>query len=288
MDTYPMDEILKILPTLAPYFSALVAAIPFVWLMTRSRSMFPLRWLLWRMSHRKDTVGDEWLKRPIEERIELVKMRALLVWADSYKDARELATWAAERDIDLGTLGECRWHFDRDKRQISPKLWTVSSVSLLSTLLIYAACVAATFGGILAAKDEAMVWLKSNGHGLYLTESSVRPFHSRHYVSMHATDCAGKADPAGLNEDREVACEMLADPHLSAAVRETLVGQRVFGISICVLALFLACFGPFWTSTVRSAQAVRRLIERYDAKHPPERAECRCPCRVGISEGDTV
>jgi hypothetical protein len=50
-----------------------------------------------------------------------------------------------------------------------------------------------------------------------------------------------------------------------AAVRETLVGQRVFSISICVLALFFACFGPFWTSTVRSAHAVRRLIERYEA-----------------------
>lgn len=275
------SETLKALPALAPYLSALVAVIPFIWLMTRSRSMFPLRWLLWRMSHRKDTSGKEWLKQPIDERVELLKMRALLVWADSYKEARELADWAKERDIDLGTLGECRWHFDREKRQITPKLWRVASVSLLSTFLVYAACVGATFGGILAAKDEAMVWLRGNGHGLYLGNGTVRPFDSNHFAPMTWADCKTKDDPAGLIGDREVACKMLADPHFSAEVRETLLGQRVAGISICLIALFLACLGPFWTSTVRSAHAVARLIARYDAVHSAQPTTCQCPCRTG-------
>ncbi|UPG88334.1 DUF6216 family protein [Luteibacter aegosomaticola] len=254
---------------LAPYLSALAVALPVAWLAIRGRSLFPLRLRLWRLIHRKADVEAEWLAGPIRERMELMKCRALVMWADSYAEARRVEAWATARGVDLGTLGECRNYFDRKALTISdklPHLWRVRGTALV---FAYIACLFMTFGAILLSKDEAMVSLKANGHRFYLSAEGAHPLGVPRYAAMTVTDCKTNDDPAGFNGDRADVCDILSDPHLPAAVVSDVKAQHLAGGALCVLAAFVLLLLYRWTASVRSSHAVRDQIERHAAASIP-------------------
>lgn len=250
----------------APYVSALAIALPMVAVIVRGRSFFPLHYRLWRLTYRKGDVSSEWLDKAINERVELMKCRSLVMWADSLAQARQIEKWAGERGIDLGTLGECGKFFERNELDVDRKIWKMATFRNVAFVLVYVAALFAIGGVALITKDEAVFSPETLGHSIHMSATTARPPGAHRFMAMTIKDCDSGEDPAGFGSDREIACGMLRDRHLPAAVSSIVGQQQAAGGALCVLAISMVIWLYVRGRSLRAAHAVLHQLRKREAE----------------------
>lgn len=249
----------------APFISALAVALPMAAIIIRGRSFFPLHYRLWRLTYRKGDVSSDWLDKAISERVELMKFRSLVMWVDSYAQAKQVEIWASKRSVDLGTLGECGKYFDREKMEVSQKIWSMSTFRNVAFGLAYVAALFAIGGVALITKDEAMFSPEKVGHSIYMSATTARPSSARRFMAMTIKDCGSSEDPADFGADKELACGMLRDPHLPAAVSSIVRQQQGAGGALCMLSIFIVIWLYFRGRSLRATHAVLQQLRTQEA-----------------------
>jgi len=258
MDLSTLPDVVKALS----YFSPFAIAAPLLWAMIRSRSLYPLRERLWRLTHRRKDSDRDWLSGPLRDREELLKFRVLFMWADNLPEAKRVAAWAEAHAIDVGTLGDCGHLFDRKKLALADKLPSPKAELVGLLIGVGFAMVLFAFGGLAVLKQDAVMSLKSNGHWIEFTETSARPFGVHRTDAMTLADCRGGEDPAKFKEDRAVVCEILGDPKLSSSVHDAIQSQRVVGVMFLFYGIFFGTPVYRWALRARTARAVRDELDR--------------------------
>lgn len=239
----------------APYASVLTVAVvvvPLVWVVGRSRSLFMVRHYLWRLLHRRPAGAEPWLDEAVRERIELVRFRALVMWADSLVEARRITAWAEGEGIDVGLLGDCGTYFNRrglvlcdplpplreGKRQTKAKC-----LLLLAAILLTAS---------MASGDAALLRLRHDHTWILASTVAASPLLGGTGKEMTLEDCKAGTDTAGFGEEnRIIVCRTLAEKGMARIVKEGLDSQRLL-----LLALALG-FAAVIASLQRKSAALR-------------------------------
>ncbi|MDQ7996915.1 MAG: DUF6216 family protein [Luteibacter sp.] len=266
MDLSTLPDIVKGLS----YFSPVVIAALLIWATVRSRSLYPLRERLWRLTHRRPGTDREWLAGPLRDREELLKFRVLFMWADSLPEARRVAAWADQHGVDLGTLGDCGHLFDRKTLAVADKVPSPKAEVLVLFLGMGFAGLLFLAGGLGVLKQNAVMSLKSNGHWIEFTETSAWPFWGHRAEAMTWEDCKAAENRAQFkdDDDRKVACEILNDPKLPSAVNKAIRSQRGVGLMLIFYGLFIGTPVYRWALRARSARAVHDELGRSTIQAP--------------------
>jgi len=225
--------------------------------------MFPLWLRLWRLFHRKEPADAQWLATAMDERMELLKFRVLFGWVDTLAQARRMQTWAAERNVDLGSACDCGDFFDRRTLRLKTENLPGKPGLVLRALPIFLAT-ALFLGTALVAltTHDGVFVLKATHRTLSVTATTVRPFSKATWVALNASDCAATDDPGELGVDRTAACEILGSKRLSQRIDDTVRAQREVGALALFYALLLGVPGWRYIAAVRAAYALRRELER--------------------------
>ncbi|MEX1827046.1 DUF6216 family protein [Luteibacter sp. CQ10] len=224
----------------APYASALTLALviaPFIWVVARSRSLFMVRHRLWRLLHRRPENQEAWLDEAIRERFELMRFRALVMWADSLAEARRITAWASAQGIDVGVLGDCGKYFNRHKlalrERLPPLLKAKVATGVIRALLA---------GGIVIALAQGfdhrtLLRLRHDSSWLLATPTSAEPLWGGTGEVMTIDDCKAGRDPSGFGaENRAIVCRVLGAEGLQKFLDEGLFAQRAL-IGFIILML---------------------------------------------------
>jgi hypothetical protein len=224
----------------APYASAITVAaivVPLIWVVARSRSLFMVRHRLWRLLHRSTSGQEPWLDEAVRERFELMRFRALVMWADSLAEAPRISTWAAGQRIDLGSLGDCGKYFHRHRLAIREKLPPLfRAKGATEAAVLFCAGVIITLAS-LAAGDAALLRLRHDRTWIVASTVAARPLTAGTGRDMSLDDCKANLDRAGFGEEnRAIVCRTLAAQDLNKLVKEGLFAQRML-LLVAVLGL---------------------------------------------------
>jgi hypothetical protein len=250
----------------APYASAITVAavvVPLVWVVARSRSLFMVRHRLWRLLHRSTAGQEAWLDEAVRQRFELIRFRALVMWADSLAEARSIAEWAAGRGIDLGAIGDCGRYFHRHRLGLREKLPPLANAKAFTHVVsLFCAGAIVTFAS-LAAGDAALLRLRHDHTWIVASTVAAKPLTGGTGREMMLDDCKANVDSAGFGEEnRAIVCRTLADPELAKLIREGLLAQRMMLLVAALATLGLMATLQRKLATVRAAHATRAWLER--------------------------
>lgn len=248
----------------APYASLVTATLvllPLAWVVARSRSLFMVRQRLWRLLHRRPAGEEPWLDEAVRERFELMRFRALVMWADSLAEARRINDWAKGQGIDVGLLGDCGKYFHRHRLAVREKLPALLGAKAWTTMVKLV-----LFGGIammaaLGTEDGAYLRLRHDHTWIVATAGHARPALGGTGREMTLDDCKARQDTAGFGEEnRAIVCRTLGAEGLDKLLREGLLAQRA------LLAFAgLWCLGGVWAvqhnlAALRAAHATRAWL----------------------------
>jgi hypothetical protein len=257
----------------APYASAITVAaivVPLLWVVARSRSLFMVRHRLWRLLHRSTTGQEAWLDEAVRERFELMRFRALVMWADSLAEARRISTWATGQGIDLGSLGDCGKYFHRHRLDLREKLPPLLRAKAVTDVAILAFAGAIITLASLAGGDAALLRLRHDHTWIVTSPVAARPLTGGTGQDMTLDDCKTHTDAAGFGEaNRAIVCRTLADADLKKLVKEGLFAQRML-----LLVAILGLLGLIATlqrnlAALRAAHATRAWLQRSGGGEKP-------------------
>ncbi|WP_043694381.1 DUF6216 family protein [Luteibacter sp. 9133] len=248
----------------APYASVLTVVLvvgPFIWVVSRSRSLFMVRQRLWRLLHHRADGQEAWLDEAVRERFELMRFRALVMWADSLAEARRLTEFARGRGIDVGVLGDCGKYFNRHKLALRDKLPSLLGRKALAGIgrAILAGAIAISAAHLL--DDGTYLRLRHDGTWFVATQTSARPVWSDTGNVMTVDDCKAGTDRAGFGEqNRAIVCRTLGADDLKSLLREGLLVQRV--LLVVLMLTLAAAIGSVQhsLSALRAAWATRAWL----------------------------
>lgn len=261
------DFILLTLSHHVPEISAFLAAFPFAWMAYRSRSLFVLRYRLWRLTQPRGDIQDELIREAVQTRADLISFRSVLVWADTPGDAHRLAEFAKSRRLDVGSLGDCGPYFDRDALRVKDKVPSLKSTKVFTGIAFY------VIGALLvlllmgASQERALAAFKDGGSWFWLGHDNARLFLGNHNRSFMQTDCGQTGGVAGFTADQsKQLCSIFADPLLPQEIAAGVMSQRWAAlIGSCVLLMLLVITLNL-LHAVRSAHAVRAWLARVESQ----------------------
>jgi hypothetical protein len=270
-----MLDALKDVPSLlTQYWGFLALAGPLAWVVVKSKSLFLLNYRLWVSANRKDLAKGDWLSMHLQQRSELMKCRALLVNVGTYPQARRVATWSESHGLDMGTIGEAGGYFDLDKLEIRGKVPKEATVDFTSFAVRYLSIIFLVFGIICVSREEALIHFTSErGGSFYVTKDSAYPFGGRRYLAMTIDDCKKGLDPSKFGDLRKDVCDVLSDPHLPAAVSDTVVEQKTLGSMLLLLSPLLFLWTVRWKTSVRAARAIQNELQRKNSENQQVKRE---------------
>lgn len=246
-----------------PLLSAFLVAVPFAWMAFRSRSLFVLRYRLWRLTQPKGDIQDELVREAVQARADLISFRSVLMWADTPGDAHRLAQFAKERDLDVGSIGECGSYFDRQGLRVRDNVPSWKSTVAISAVPIYLFCAAVALLLMLGVQDRALVAFKGGGSWLWLGTSSARLFHGSHNQTFTQSDCSKPGPRAGFTaEEAKNLCTFFADPSLAQGVQDGVSSQRWLALVGSCFFLGLLAIVLRHLHAVRAAHTVRGWLEQ--------------------------
>jgi hypothetical protein len=263
-----MPDVLKdVMSFVNQYWGFLTLAVPLAWVVVRSRSLFLLNYRLWVTANKDDLAKGDWLSKHLQRRSELMKCRALLVNVDSHPQACRVSAWSESHGLDIGTIGEAGEYFDLEKLEIKKKVPSEKSVDVVSYALRYLSVIFLVFGVMCVSREEALLHFTSErGGSFYVTNYSAYPFGGRRYLAMTADDCKKNLDPSKFGDIRKDVCDVLNDPHLPAAVSDTVVEQKTLGLMFLLLSPLLFLWTVRWKISVRAARAIQNELQRKGSK----------------------
>lgn len=257
------DFIVLTLSHYIPLLSAFLVAVPFAWMAFRSRSLFVLRYRLWRLTQPKGDIQDKWVREAVQARADLISFRSVLMWADTPGDAHRLAKFAEERDLDVGSIGECGSYFDRQELRVRDNVPGWKSTVAISAVPIYLFCAALALLLMMGVQDRALVAFKDGGSWFWLGNTSARLVHGNHNQTFTLSDCSKPGPRAGFTaEEAKNLCTFFADPSLAQGVKDGVSSQRWLALVGSCFFLGLLAIVLRHLHAVRAAHAVRKWLER--------------------------
>lgn len=247
--------------------SSLLIAAPFAWMAIRSRSLFVLRYRLWRLTQPKGDIQDELIREAVQTRADLISFRSVLMWADTPGNAHQLAKFAKEKELDVGSIGECGSYFDRDTLRVRDNVPSWKSAVAVSALPIYLLCAVVALLLMVGIQDRALVTFKGGGPWFWLGNSSARLVHGNHNQTFTSSGCGKSGGRAGFTaEQAKDLCSFFADPSLAQGVRDGVTSQRWLALIVSCALLTLLAFILRHLHAVRAAHVVRQWLERMEKR----------------------
>lgn len=248
----------------APYASGLTFVLvvgPFIWVVARSRSLFMVRQRLWRLLHRRADRQEAWLDEAVLERLELMRFRALVMWADSLAEARRLTEFAKGNGIDVGVLGDCGKYFNRHRLVLRDKLPPLLERKVMAGVgrAILAGMIAFFAAHLL--DDGTYLRLRHDGTWFIATQTSARPLWGGTGNVMTVNDCKAGTDRAGFGqENRAIICRTLGADGLAPLLNEGRLVQRL--LLVLLILILAGAMGALQRSlyALRAAWATRAWL----------------------------
>jgi len=263
------DLISPLLGSLTPYLSklsALAVAAAFVWMIWRARSLFPMRYRLWRMSHPKGFISDERIKNAVKDRADLMTYRSLFGRADSIGDARRQTIFAEQLGLDPGALGECGPYFDRARLAVKASLpdlaltkikvlgWTAVLMLLAAILLLW---VAQSRILVRFNDDHTYFWLGADNASLFLRSNG---------VTLTTSNCSIQGNAAGFSpQHMAVLCKTFIEPGTVKYVDSEVRQQRIANFFLLAILLVIEGWWQRRLHAVRAGHILKRHIDDRDA-----------------------
>jgi non-homologous end joining protein Ku len=90
---------------------------------------------------------------------------------------------------------------------------------------------------------------------------------------MTIDDCKKGLDPSKFGDLRKDVCDVLSDPHLPAAVSDTVVEQKTLGSMLLLLSPLLFLWTVRWKTSVRAARAIQNELQRKNSENQQVKRE---------------
>ncbi|MBK0054504.1 DUF6216 family protein [Stenotrophomonas sp. S39] len=240
----------------------------------RVGSFHPVNVRLLRFFIAKDEVEDPIIKKSLADQTALVSFRMTHgVKVRTLRDAQKLSKFSNRTNIPLDLIGRAGWAFNLKSLTLNPNRVPHGAWLALPAFFLLVMILATAGFSAVAASSKLLVSLKATDTWLWLSQDEARvfqPFGQR--ATINKSSCSNEQDEAepqvGFHEDdRDILCEIWADPGLEKHFSKELPEQR---ITFLVAAAIFAWYAFMSFSLLREWIAQRELRDLLDEVVVPD------------------
>jgi hypothetical protein len=241
------------------------AALFSLYVIYRTRSLFLIRFLVWRLMFSKESVTDEKLLHHLNEQTSV--MHARFMWmlpVHSLPQLHALSDWTRAKNVTMREIGWLQEFFDFQTLQFRqlPPIWR----RLLLMILLMISALSFSFVGQHWFGKRAYFRLTESKAGFSATTGDVRRTSlSEDFAAFTLEDCddVAGASRAGFSpKDALILCHFLNSKERETLIKSTLEEQKRLALGGTMLLLIFLSFSVLALGRLAAAQ---KLVERLHA-----------------------